>query len=294
MKIAFMFPMADSTLSTLKNLLTKLRSVQAMICSYWVQLSQREWSRQVTRMKQLGNYHQLVISFVVGSFAGLWYVGTVSDTALIAVLSMGLSGSLLSGQQLYGRLQRCTHEREHLQREAVQLNTHMSILMKQAYYDNLTGLGNRNLLADRFNFAVERCMRNQATFALLMIDLNHFKFINDNYGHSAGDEVLITSSKRLVAAVRASDTVVRMGGDEFLLLIERGGNANDVFQLGQKLIDSLSEEIALSSGDIVSVGASVGVAQFPKDGFEFGKLIEFADQSMYECKTSGRMPLEIA
>ncbi len=245
-------------------------------------------------MKSLHNSYPVVFAcLALAACALLWRNGALSDGAVIAILLAALMSSMLRGHLLANLLRRQALEKGAWLAESTQMHAHIKMLRQQAYYDHLTGLGNRNLLADRFKFAVERFMRSKATFALLMIDLNHFKFINDNYGHSAGDEVLITSSKRLVAAVRGSDTVVRLGGDEFLLLIERAGKCNDVFNLGQKLIDSLSEEIALSTGEVVSVGASVGIAQFPKDGHDFGRLVEFADQSMYECKTSGRMPLEI-
>ena len=161
-------------------------------------------------------------------------------------------------------------------RNAARLKFQIKLLQTQAHYDNLTGLGNRNLLNDRFEFVVERCMRSKATFALMMIDLNRFKSINDTYGHSAGDAVLIASANRLMASVRASDTVVRLGGDELLLLIENFGKCNDVFKLRQKLIGTMSEDILLPTG------------------VDMAALMEHADQSMYECKTSGHMPLEFA
>lgn len=246
-------------------------------------------------MKPFHISYPVAVAFLALALCGfLWAQGALPAGAFIAILIVALSSSLVAVQRLINRLQRYSGEQKSWQIESSRLHGHVQSLMRQAYYDNLTGLGNRNLLADRFKCAVERFRRSQSTFALLMIDLNHFKYVNDNYGHRAGDEVLVASARRLVSAVRASDTVVRLGGDEFLLLIEHAGKCNDVFNLGQKLIDSLSEEIALSSGEVVSVGASVGIAQFPKDGFDFSRLVEFADQSMYECKTSGRMPLEMA
>jgi diguanylate cyclase (GGDEF)-like protein len=224
----------------------------------------------------------------------LWQAGLLAHTALIAILAAALFSYSLAAQLLLCEVRDRGADKQKLVAEALHLNAHVKLLLAQAHYDNLTGLGNRNLLADRFHFAVERSQRSKTSFALLMIDLNNFKSVNDNYGHLAGDEVLIASAKRLITAVRASDTVVRLGGDEFLLLVERFEKCEDLLNFGQKLIDSLSEDIALSSGDVVSVGASVGIAQFPRDGFDIGRLIEFADQSMYECKTSGRMPLEMA
>ncbi|MEO7106921.1 MAG: GGDEF domain-containing protein [Rhodoferax sp.] len=223
-----------------------------------------------------------------------WNFDWLSDVGFIGVLAASLAVSLCAIQFLLFKLHQYGTAQNTLQREAAKLKSQVKLLLTQAHYDNLTGLGNRNLLNDRFQFVVERCMRSKASFALMMIDLNSFKSINDTYGHSAGDAVLIASANRLMASVRASDTVVRLGGDEFLLLIERFGKCNDVFKLGQKLIDTLSEEIVLPSGEIVAVGASVGIAQFPQDGVDMMGLIEYADQSMYECKTSGHMPLEFA
>lgn len=223
-----------------------------------------------------------------------WYFDWLSDIGFISLLVASLVLALGAIQFLLLKLHQFGGAHNGLQREVARLKSQVKLLMTQAHYDNLTGLGNRNLLNDRFQFVVERCMRSKATFALMMIDLNRFKSINDNHGHSAGDAVLIASANRLMSSVRACDTVVRLGGDEFLLLIEGFGNGNDVFRLGQKLIDSLSDDIVLPSGELVSVGASVGIARFPQDGVDMAALMEYADQSMYECKTSGRMPLEFA
>lgn len=223
-----------------------------------------------------------------------WNFDWLSDVGFIGILALSLLVSLCTVQFLLVKLHRNGGLHNALKRDNVRLKSQVKLLLTQAHYDNLTGLGNRNLLNDRFQFVVERCMRSKASFALMMIDLNQFKSVNDTYGHSAGDAVLIASANRLMASVRASDTVVRLGGDEFLLLIERFGKGNDVFKLGQKLIDTLSEDIELPSGEVVAVGASVGIAQFPKDAVDMAGLIEYADQSMYECKTSGHMPLEFA
>jgi diguanylate cyclase (GGDEF)-like protein len=123
-----------------------------------------------------------------------------------------------------------------------------------------------------------------------MIDLNKFKGINDTYGHAAGDTVLITVAQRLVSAVRASDTVARLGGDEFALIIESVAERDQIDTLGQKLVDLLTEDVTLESGDVVSVGGSIGIAWYPKDGENLKDILDVADQAMYFCKTSGIMP----
>ena len=167
-----------------------------------------------------------------------------------------------------------------------------AFLKEQAYRDSLTGLANRLLLSDRARVVIERSKRSQATFALLMVDLNDFKAINDTFGHAAGDEVLITAARRLVSAVRASDTVARLGGDEFVLIIESVDDPRELIQLGRKLIDTLSDVITLESGINVHVGASVGFALYPKDGSEVSDLLHVADKGMYDCKVSGLMELQ--
>lgn len=179
-----------------------------------------------------------------------------------------------------------------LQAEIVALHAREKLLKVQAHHDNLTGLANRMLLADRFHLAVERAKRNDRSFALLMIDLNEFKNVNDRYGHVAGDAVLVSMARRLVAAVRASDTVARLGGDEFVLLIESVDDPYELTRLGQKLCDSLAETITLDTGVVLTVGASVGLAIYPQDAAGLNDLLCVADQAMYECKSTGLMSLQ--
>ncbi len=165
------------------------------------------------------------------------------------------------------------------------------ILKAQAYYDHLTGLANRALLVDRFNLAIERSKRSGIPFATVMIDLNNFKCINDRHGHAAGDQVLVTIGKRLLEAVRASDTVSRLGGDEFVLIIESIDDRHELAHIGQKLMDLLTEDVPLDCGTVVSVGGSLGFALYPRDGSSMDSMLQVADQAMYDCKTSGLVPL---
>ena len=173
--------------------------------------------------------------------------------------------------------------------DAYRRKTH--VLKNKAYSDALTGLANRLLLADRFEITASRSKRQSSPFALLMIDLNAFKAVNDNYGHAAGDQVLVTVAKRLMETVRASDTVARVGGDEFVLLVESFKNPDELVHLGRKLVASISKPIALDNGVAVGVGASVGFALWPKNGANLDDLLNVADQGMYDCKISGLMEL---
>ena len=133
--------------------------------------------------------------------------------------------------------------------------------------------------------------RSHKKFAVLMLDLNKFKSINDTYGHAAGDKVLVAVSQRLVSIVRESDTVARLGGDEFVLIVESINERAQLEALGRKLMDVVSQDLILDSGQTVAVGASVGYAWYPKDGDSLRDILEVADQAMYTCKASGLMPL---
>lgn len=177
-----------------------------------------------------------------------------------------------------------------LQHEMAELRVQQHLLAAQAHHDSLTGLANRLLLADRFQFAVERAKRSGKYFALLMIDLNDFKSVNDHYGHPAGDTVLVTMAQRLVSALRASDTVSRLGGDEFVLIVEAIDDPMEITQISEKLFTMLADPITLGT-TAVSISASIGLAWYPRDGVELNDLMKVADQAMYECKSSGLMDL---
>lgn len=189
------------------------------------------------------------------------------------------------------KLRRALGEKKQLQRYVSKLRGAERSLKKHAFFDPLTGLANRLLLVDRFQLAMQHASRSRRQFAVLMVDLNKFKAINDTYGHAAGDTVLITVAQRLVSAVRATDTVARLGGDEFVLIVESFTEREQIVALGQKLIDLLAEEVVLDSGAVVSLGGSIGFAWYPTDGNNLKDILEVADQAMYFCKTSGLMPL---
>jgi diguanylate cyclase len=192
---------------------------------------------------------------------------------------------------LISRLARARVTETVLRHSLEALQTAETVLKEQVYYDHLTGLANRALLVDRFHLAIERSKRSRVPFAAVMIDLNNFKTINDTHGHAAGDQVLVKLGRRLMETVRASDTVSRLGGDEFVLIIESIEDRRELAQIGQKLIDMLAEKVELESGAVVSVGGSLGFALYPGDGASMETMLHVADQAMYDCKTSGMMPL---
>ena len=189
------------------------------------------------------------------------------------------------------RLHRVSAKNQWLKKHLTKLKDAERALRKSAFLDPLTGLANRLLLMDRFEVAMRHARRSRKQFAVLMLDLNKFKAINDTYGHAAGDKVLVTVAQRLVSIVRESDTVARLGGDEFVLIVESITERAQLEALGHKLVAVVSQNLTLESGKTVAVGASVGYAWYPKDGDNLRDILDVADQAMYTCKTSGLMPL---
>ncbi|MEO7107328.1 MAG: GGDEF domain-containing protein [Rhodoferax sp.] len=204
----------------------------------------------------------------------------------VSVITLGMMVAFLAY-----RLRQVKSKYERLKKYIAKLKDAERALRKSAFQDPLTGLANRLLLMDRFEVAMRHARRKRKQFAVLMLDLNKFKAINDTYGHAAGDKVLVTVAQRLVSVVRESDTVARLGGDEFVLIVESINQRSQLEALGLKLAEVVSQSLTLDSGQIVAVGTSVGYAWYPKDGDNLRDILDVADQAMYTCKTSGLMPL---
>ena len=188
---------------------------------------------------------------------GLGYLLRFELAALLAgLLSLAffpyVTAAVLAGVavSLIARIARLQRQQGALQREIATLVRSEQHLKDQAYTDTLTGLANRLLLTDRFQQTVERAKRNRSLFALLMVDLDAFKAINDHYGHAAGDFVLQTVAQRLLAAVRASDTVARLGGDEFVLIIDRYEDPEELVRIGRKLVATISDDIKIGRAHV--------------------------------------------
>jgi diguanylate cyclase (GGDEF)-like protein/PAS domain S-box-containing protein len=160
-------------------------------------------------------------------------------------------------------------------------------LEEMATHDFLTGLPNRVLLTDRFTIAAALAGRNKARLAVMSLDLDKFKAINDTLGHEAGDQVLKTVSMRLTAMIRASDTLARIGGDEFVLVMQETKRTEDATAIAQKILDSFAEPL-LIDGHPVHLSTSIGIATYPKDAEDMEALIKKSDAAMYYSKGHGR------
>ncbi len=156
-----------------------------------------------------------------------------------------------------------------------------------AQHDPLTGLPNRVLLQDRFNHAAIAAERYHSRMAMLFLDLDNFKQINDNLGHEIGDQLLKQIADRLKSSVRANDTICRQGGDEFIILLQDVKEQYTIASVAQKILDKVAEPYHFLDHD-VSTSFSIGISLFPSDGTEFSVLQNKADTAMYHAKESGR------
>lgn len=157
---------------------------------------------------------------------------------------------------------------------------------RMALHDSLTGLANRSLFADRVHQAIARASRQDSGFAVLYIDLDDFKPINDRHGHKAGDAALQEVSRRLKECTRAMDTVARLGGDEFAIVLETGSRFQAI-AAARKIVDAVRHPIPIGD-DHGRLGASIGISVFPHDGDDSAGLLRGADEAMYRAKRLGK------
>lgn len=163
----------------------------------------------------------------------------------------------------------------------------LETLSRLAFYDSLTGLPNRNLFSDRLDHALAAGRRTRRTFALLCIDIDHFKQVNDTFGHDAGDELLCAVAVRLAQSVRANDTVARWGGDEFVAILDDVADQHLASHIASKLLTACGTPYAVR-GRHCRITLSIGASLYPRDGHDAATLLERADRAMYEVKSRGR------
>ncbi len=205
--------------------------------------------------------------------------GNDDDAVAFSAVQTGAQDYLVKGKldrQLLLRTMQYSIERKRFQEQ----------LEHQANYDMLTGLPNRSLLRDRLKQAVF-AQRMRRSIAVVFIDLDHFKFINDSLGHDTGDALLKLVAERLHATVRDGDTVSRLGGDEFILILNDQPGAERIFQAMQRIMDKLAEPIVIGGNELF-ITCSAGISIYPQDGRDVETLLKNADTAMYRAKDHGR------
>jgi len=159
--------------------------------------------------------------------------------------------------------------------------------LEKANYDALTGLPNRVIARDRLHQGLLQAQRTHGQLAVMYLDLDKFKWVNDNLGHAAGDELLQQVAARCRECIRDSDTFARLGGDEFLCVLPAVANQQMAEELAQRFVDTLNKPFVLRDG-VANIGTSVGIAMFPAHGNTVDQLIEFGDAALYFAKHAGR------
>jgi diguanylate cyclase (GGDEF)-like protein len=206
--------------------------------------------------------------------------GLDDDDLALTAMRHGAQDYLLKGQfdiNLLSRVIRYTIERKRAETE----------IKKLAYYDTLTGLPNRVLFTDRLRQAIILADRDQRGVALMFLDLDHFKKINDSLGHAYGDRLLKITADRIQSCLRSSDTVARLGGDEFVVVLPLVSGAEDVPKVANKILDVLKQPVHFDDHDIYT-SVSIGIALFPTDAESLDDLLKNADIAMYQAKERGR------
>ncbi|GJL56358.1 MAG: hypothetical protein NPIRA02_34900 [Nitrospirales bacterium] len=205
--------------------------------------------------------------------------GLQDEALAVQAVQSGAQDYLIKGQinsQALSRAIRYAVERHRAQEQV----TH------QAHYDHLTGLANRGLFYERLHYALARCHRNDAAIALLFLDLDHFKTINDTFGHESGDQVLKTVAGRLRKCIREVDTGVRMGGDEFAVLLDEVVSVDDVGTIAERILNLIAQPMVVLERELHITG-SVGVTIYPWDCATAQDLLKHSDTAMYRAKAQG-------
>lgn len=190
-------------------------------------------------------------------------------------------------QRVQQRTQELAQSHARLKAEMAERIKVEAIMRNMAHYDAITGLPNRNLLYERLKQVLQQSSRNQEPMALLFLDLDRFKNINDSLGHAVGDRLLRLVGQRLALLLRAHDTLARLGGDEFVVVVPRLSHPLQAQQLAEKVIEAMQEPLVVD-GHVLHISTSIGICLCPDDGTDLNILLRNADTAMYQAKSSGR------
>src|SRR5690606_28556711 len=217
-------------------------------------------------------------------------VAVDSDDGALAMraVEVGARGYLVKSAITPGSLVWSLHHAIRNQRMFLELNIARERARQLAAYDQLTGFANRALFQDRLEQAVASARRNRQRLAVLFLDLDGFKLVNDTLGHLAGDALLRLAAQRIGCCLRKSDTGARLGGDEFAILVTHLIDDEDALRIAEKVLGLLREPLAIKGAAQQTITASIGIARFPNDGGDAEQLLKRADAAMYQAKQAGR------
>ncbi len=250
----------------------------------------------------------LILILMYGYFAGLRFIYALSASTIVVIcyvllslvnkdtapLNIFIQLPLLLAAYLISGFAGYTAERQRrmLFAQTRYMEEERAIHEKLALHDPLTELPNRNLLQERMDQSLARAKRQKDQFAVMFMDLDNFKTVNDNYGHIIGDQVLIAIANRLKKHVRGEDTVARLGGDEFVVLSENITDEQDVRIAAVRMLAEIAQPITLNLRETdtvtINITASIGISLCPRDGTTLNELVERADDAMYGVKKEGK------
>jgi diguanylate cyclase (GGDEF)-like protein len=241
--------------------------------------------QDVTRfVRQVEETQRMIWLIVFGVLAVLYLLQLMVVQRGQRILRQQADELAAANRDLDLRVQARTRQ---LQSEIVERRNAEERFEHLAHHDPLTGLPNRLMFAEQLRHSLGLAERARRSLAVLFIDLDRFKEVNDSYGHAVGDELLVAATRRLVSHLRAGDTLARLGGDEFVCIVEDVRDAHEAGVVADKLIELLSQPFELAEQEIF-VAASVGICLYPDDGTDVDTLVRNADTAMYQAKAGGR------
>jgi diguanylate cyclase (GGDEF)-like protein len=273
-------------------------AIGASLAALWIAFQLRRKYSGAAILAKLGS--AVVMGFAI---AGMHYTGMAAaqfapdsiclaadggsgmDNATLAVIIGVATLSILAITLVISSLD--AHFAAHTAKLADSLQAANEQLRSIALYDPLTGLPNRFLLEDRLGQAIMHADRAQKSFAVMFVDLDKFKGVNDTFGHRVGDELLKGVARRLTKCIRKDDTVARSGGDEFIVVLSGLGDPRDAAIIGSKIVRELSKPVHVERHEL-DISCSVGISVYPEDGRDVNTLVVNADVAMYHAKKSGR------
>ncbi len=229
------------------------------------------------------NYLAAWLFFIMGALVlSARNFGLIPNTVLsqYAIFIGSALEMILLSFALAQRINQVEDNNQRLASDNSQLKDQESSLKQLAHYDALTGLANRTLIMEKLDLLLALSKRNNKKLAVLFLDLDGFKPVNDRYGHDIGDAVLITIADRLRSLLRDSDYIGRIGGDEFIVLVEDGDQEFNPQQVANKIRTAIAEPFSIM-GENIQLGTSIGISIYPDNGNDTPSLITFADTAMY-------------